>query len=34
MDEYHLKQMRTEAKAIFRESLRPVNPYGAVKKLC
>ncbi|EFK11017.1 MOFRL family protein [delta proteobacterium NaphS2] len=31
MDEYHLKQMRTEAKAIFRESLRPVNPYGAVK---
>jgi len=31
MDEYHLKQMRTEAKAIFRESLRPVNPFGAVK---
>ena len=31
MDEYHLKQIRTEAKAIFRESLRPVNPYGAVK---
>ncbi|MCG6878958.1 MAG: glycerate kinase [Deltaproteobacteria bacterium] len=31
MDEYHLKQMRTEAKAIFRESLRSVNPYGAVK---
>ena len=31
MDEYILKQMRTEAKAIFRESLRPVNPYGAVK---
>jgi len=30
MDEYLLKQMRTEAKAIFRESLRPVNPYGAV----
>ena len=31
MDEYLLKHMRTEAKAIFRESLRPVNPYGAVK---
>ncbi|MBW2709603.1 MAG: glycerate kinase [Deltaproteobacteria bacterium] len=31
MDDYLLKQMRTEAKAIFRESLRPVNPYGAVK---
>ena len=31
MDEYILKQMRTEAKAIFRESLRPVDPYGAVK---
>ena len=31
MDEYILKQMRTEAKAIFRESLRSVNPYGAVK---
>ncbi|MCF8128411.1 MAG: glycerate kinase [Deltaproteobacteria bacterium] len=31
MDEYHLKQMRTEAKAIFRESLRSVNPFGAVK---
>ncbi len=31
MDEYHLKQLRTEAKAIFRESLRSVNPYGAVK---
>ena len=31
MDEYILKQMRTEAKAIFRESLRPVNPYDAVK---
>ena len=31
MDDYLLKQMRTEAKAIFRESLRPVDPYGAVK---
>ena len=31
MDEYLLKRIRTEAKAIFRESLRPVNPYGAVK---
>ena len=31
MDDYLLKQMRTEAKTIFRESLRPVNPYGAVK---
>ena len=31
MDEYLLKQMHTEAKTIFRESLRPVNPYGAVK---
>ena len=31
MDKYLLKQIRTEAKAIFRESLRPVNPYGAVK---
>ena len=31
MDEYLLKQMHAEAKTIFRESLRPVNPYGAVK---
>ena len=31
MDDYLIKEMRTEAKAIFRESLRPVNPYGAVK---
>ena len=31
MDDYLLKRIRTEAKAIFRESLRPVNPYGAVK---
>ncbi len=31
MDKYLLKRIRTEAKAIFRESLRPVNPYGAVK---
>ena len=31
MDEYHLKQMHVEAKAIFRESLRPVNPFGAVE---
>jgi len=31
MDDYLLRRMRTEAKAIFRESLRPVNPYGAVK---
>ena len=31
MDDYLLKQMRTEAKTIFRESLRPVNPYGAVQ---
>ena len=31
MDEYLLKRIRTEAKAIFRESLRPVNPFGAVK---
>ncbi len=30
MDEYRLKQIRTEAKAIFRESLRPVNPFDAV----
>jgi len=31
MDKYLLKRIRTEAKAIFRESLRPVNPYGAVR---
>ena len=31
MDEYDIKQMRTEAKAIFRDSLRPVNPRSAVK---
>ena len=31
MDDYLLKQRRTEAKTIFRESLRPVNPYGAVQ---
>ncbi len=31
MDKYLLKRIRTEAKAIFRESLRPVNPAGAVK---
>ncbi len=31
MDDYRIKEMRTEAKAIFRESLRSVNPYGAVK---
>jgi glycerate 2-kinase len=31
MDKYLLKRIRTEGKAIFRESLRPVNPYGAVK---
>ena len=29
--DYLLRRMRTEAKAIFRESLRPVNPFGAVK---
>ncbi len=31
MDEYLINQMRTEAKAIFRESLRSVNPFDAVK---
>lgn len=31
MDEYLLKQMHLEGKAIFRESQRPVNPYRAVK---